>query len=68
VLCKPIATLDLATPPNTKFVLLLLLSQPFWFYCNIFGALKKGPNLVVEGALVGWAGFGQQARSEAAAC
>jgi hypothetical protein len=47
-LCKPIATLDLATPPNAKFVLLLLLLQQFWIYRNTFGALKQGQNLVVN--------------------
>jgi hypothetical protein len=47
-LCKPIATLDLATPPNVKFVLLLLLLQQFWVYRNTFGALKQGGNLGVS--------------------
>jgi hypothetical protein len=46
-LSKALPTQAPATPPNDKKVLLFLLLQLFWAYCNTFRVLKQGQNLVV---------------------
>jgi hypothetical protein len=48
VLCKPIATASVATPPNQIFVLQFCLLQHFLVYCNTFRPLHQGENLVVS--------------------
>jgi hypothetical protein len=47
VLCKPIATASVATPPNQIFVLQFCLLQHFLAYCNTFRPLHQGENHVV---------------------
>jgi len=46
-LSKALPTQAPAMPPNEKKVLLFLILQLFWAYCNTFWALKQDQNLVV---------------------
>jgi hypothetical protein len=47
VLSKALPTQALATPRNEKQMLLFMLLQLFWAYCNTFHALKQAQKLVV---------------------
>ena len=49
VLSKALPTQALATPHNEKQMLLFMLLQLFWAYCNTFHALKQAQKLVVIG-------------------